>query len=326
MARIFQFGAEYGYRPSWVAGGALVNGYSSGKAIEIDYPGDTSTAIYPASANPTWPKPTEIYFRARIKSSIPTSGYNGFDIRDQYDDRIIRGHGGTIIEDSAGTELVNGTAWSATGYARLEIYLQCANPGNCIILKNGTEIFNGTGNFLPNPDSYVNKITFGIAYPVEMRIDDIAINDTSGSYNNSWCGNSHIFGKRPGGSGTSEWSRYPNAGEENYEDIDETGTPDEDDYVQAALDEVTDLYEFQDLGFGVVNAVSLVLYGKMSSPGAMGMRLKVSTSGSVRSSDRYQPNDSYYPHMFLFDQPGGDGPWTYEKFDASLFGYESEGA
>ncbi len=77
-----------------------------------------------------------------------------------------------------------------------------------------------------------------------MRFDDIAINNTLGSYNNSWCGKGAILGCVPIADGTTnEFSRFPDTGEANWEDVNELPPNDDTDYVFATAIQQDELYD-----------------------------------------------------------------------------------
>ncbi len=76
------------------------------------------------------------------------------------------------------------------------------------------------------------------------RYDDIAINDTLGLENNSWCGQGAILGCVSIADGaTNEFSRFPDTGEANWEDVNERPPDDDTTYVFATDVEQTELYD-----------------------------------------------------------------------------------
>jgi hypothetical protein len=94
---------------------------------------------------------------------------------------------------------------------------------------------------------YIGDVN-GIVANDGKRFDDIAINDTSGSINNSWCGQGAVVGCVPIADGTTtEFSLFPDTGEDSYEDIDERPPNSDTDYVFATAVEQDDLYDMTDL-------------------------------------------------------------------------------
>jgi len=168
--------------------------------------------------------------------------------------------------------------------------------------------------------------TTGITY-----YDDIAINDTTGTRNNSWIGAGAIIALRPDAVGDySEFTPTPGAGESNYADVDES-PPDEDtSYVEATSLAVQDLYYLEDLGdagYTDLSAINCVcLHSRVKLPAA--------GSGSLTFMYKYKAimlvdlstialasSDYAYFQENLDEDPVTGGPWVCSDIDQSQFGY-----
>ena len=76
------------------------------------------------------------------------------------------------------------------------------------------------------------------------RFDDVAVNDTLGSFNNSWCGEGAILGCVSIDDGAAnDFSRFPDTGEANWEDVNERPPNDDTDYVFATAVEQSEYYD-----------------------------------------------------------------------------------
>lgn len=114
-------------------------------------------------------------------------------------------------------------------------------------------------------------IPFGSTYNIRQNnyYDDIAVNDTSGTINNSWCGNGHVCRVVPTANG-SVINSIPSAGQ-NYECIDDMKI-DDTDYVTMSTNGGQDLYSFNGLsslvdGSAKLNYVGLVVRAKNDGMG-----------------------------------------------------------
>lgn len=130
------------------------------------------------------------------------------------------------------------------------------------------------------PDETISELKFGninpptpfgssISISQENYYDDIAVNDTSGTINNSWCGNGHVYRVVPTANG-SVINSIPSTGD-NYGCIDDTATNDKD-YVTMSTDGGQDLYLFNGLtsladNSAKLNYVGLVVRAKNDGMG-----------------------------------------------------------
>ena len=108
------------------------------------------------------------------------------------------------------------------------------------------------------PDETISELKFGLInsptpfgssadISQKLYYDDIAVNDTSGTINNSWCGNGHVCRIVPTANG-SVISSIPSTGQ-NYECIDDMINDDkaDTDYLTMTTDGGQDLYTFNGL-------------------------------------------------------------------------------
>lgn len=141
------------------------------------------------------------------------------------------------------------------------------------------------------PDETISELKFGVMNPPtsfgssisisqQNYYDDIAVNDTSGTINNSWCGNGHVYRVAPTANG-SVINSIPSTGQ-NYECIDDMSKDDEEDtdYVTMSTDGGQDLYTFNGLSSLVdssakIDYVGLVVRARNDGMGCLNPVVKI---------------------------------------------------
>lgn len=170
------------------------------------------------------------------------------------------------------------------------------------------------------------------AYSCNCLYDDIAINDTTGTANNSWIGLGVIAGIRPNAVGDyDDMTMYPGSGEASYEDVDD-GSPDDDStYVEVSASGDRELYEFEDLPAAFdpatqVKAVAVWMYSKMPIPGEGNIApllkfLALLWDGDPISIERV----SYaYDGVIYEENPVTASSWIVNDLNNSQFGFQED--
>jgi hypothetical protein len=242
MARIFTEGFEMGDLLSWdVVSGPIV---SAGGKRSGDY------GLY------TWFGPkgtiakyfdtplTELYFRIAYYSRGNYAQDLYFD--DTYGDSHVR------LDVSGGQNInlyVNGSSVSTgsimvTGvWDLIEIYIKIATEGQIIVKRNGIQDINYEGNTNPDGDNSINNMRF---YFDGAYADDIAVNDTTGTEDNSWCGDGHIIAIKPNGNGdSSQLTGSDGDSVDNYLLVDDIPKDDDTTYVWGETVDNQDLYNLE---------------------------------------------------------------------------------
>ena len=102
-----------------------------------------------------------------------------------------------------------------------------------------------TGDTKPGADTTVDTLLWLCpnATGFNYRLDDIALNDTTGAVDNSWCGDGRVIALTPtGNSATLQWT--PSAGD-NYACVDDV-PPNSTDYVSVGIVDQKDIYTLSD--------------------------------------------------------------------------------
>jgi hypothetical protein len=131
----------------------------------------------------------------------------------------------------------------------LEVYYKIADVGGRIVVyQDGVNVIDYTGDTKYSTYSTFDNISYEPYYSVgnwdEMAVDDLALNDTTGGVDDSWCGDGIIIKVAPDGEGTTnDWhgsdlddvdnhlmvDEYPNDGNTTYvyQDGSSSGTQDQ---------------------------------------------------------------------------------------------------
>ena len=289
---------------------------------------------------------SEGYFRIYVKvATLPSANTAIFRVVNnagttQFDVRLTttgtlqaRGQGGSNI-GSASSAINDGN------YHRLEcrIYDESAANGTCEVRLDGTA-FASQSNTTPDIDAF-RKIQIGIidSTTADVYMDDVAMNDNSGSFQNSWPGPGAIIHIYPNSSGdNAQWT--PSAGS-NYQNVDETPSfNDITDYNSSNTLNQIDDYNLAaaPAAIGSSDNINVVQVGvRHSGAGASAnasfvLRIKASSGGTVEESAAITPpsttwvtnaTDNTLNYLLtLYDLPGASTtPWTKSDLDNAQIG------
>lgn len=115
----------------------------------------------------------------------------------------------------------------------VEVHYKIADASGEIEIKiDGVSKFTFTGDTKPGAATTIdNFIINGFSGANYLYVDDIAMNDTSGSSDNSWCGDGKVIALTPNGDGdSSQWLGSDGNSTNNYQLVDEL-PPSNTDYV-----------------------------------------------------------------------------------------------
>jgi len=251
----------------------------------------------------------------------------------------------------------NGAAWALLGTASaaipqddswhlLEIHVVIASSevysdGTFTVKIDGVQVLNLTSAVTiggdVDTDPYIGQIIFGNLWSSvggntgKTYFDDIGVNDTDGSRNNTWIGAGAIYGLKPNGVGSnSDMTPHPNAGEDNYDDVDEVPPDDDTTYVAVAALADVDTYEFENLcdsgvdSLAVVNCITYHMRVKMPASGTGEIAPVYVHQGTLRSdmdSQQFTDTDWVYLQHNEDEDPVVGGGWSVDVIDQSEFGF-----
>lgn len=171
--------------------------------------------------------------------------------------------------------------------------------------------------------------------------DDIAVNDASGSFQNTWCGDGKIIELRPNATGdvnTFSAGAGGTAGSaNNFTRMQETSPDGNTSYNVATALNNEDLVNVVDSGIGVSDLVNVVhVTGQLTNSTAdattaLKFELEKASGGTIIQSQAYIPNSTTYglptntsPRTYpltLYQDPDGSS-WTQATLDTMQIGYK----
>lgn len=230
--------------------------WSSNAAIVASAPGAGATYSigggnnFAASNAPIAGSPTEVY--VKVYGLVDTNALTAtLTVRSDVTATLFQIQ---LIGNSVIRLLVNGTVRVTSSFLAsintwwlMEAHLKMADAGEVSLRVNGVDAGTWNGDTKPGADTGLTYLSVGNANGGSSRWDDIAVNDTTGAEDNSWCGSGHVIALRPNAAGDSTvWT--PNTGA-NYAAVDEV-TPDGDTtYVASGTATDKDLYNLATYSF-----------------------------------------------------------------------------
>ena len=155
-----------------------------------------------------------------------------------------------VVGTSVGVAILN-------SWCLLEVYFKEANApnGRFVLSVDGNIVIDYTGDTQPAADTTFDNVYFRSASTNDsFDIDDLALNNTSGLMDNSWCGDGIVVKITPSGSGTvNNWSNSGSvSGSANYLYVDEYPSDTTTyTYCSASSTGVKDKYAMSNLGGGI---------------------------------------------------------------------------
>ncbi len=358
MARLFTCGFELGEAIEQNAG---VVDQSSLATIQSDYKRTGSYALktnYGISATagyvliqslPT--QPDELYLRAAIMhgpsvapGTVPhcfvalfdqTNCHLSVGIRNT-DSRLVLRRGGTgLTGQTAGTTLAVGNAVLCNyGWYVVELYAKISNgAGTAVVKVNNVTDIGYTGDTAASGNEYVDIVCFGgggvgAGVGFNLYLDDLAINDITGSYENTWCGQGGVYLLKPEGEGSlADWT--PSAGTVHYQLVDDIPDDASSTYITSETVGHQDSFTIGDLPATVTEVdLAQVLYqGALDYAGVNSIKDLVvhegtAYGGSVTNITTTTPNYQLCHGTIHYTQPGGTVLWTKEAIEALEIGVE----
>lgn len=196
--------------------------------------------------------PTEIYTRDRIRVGVVASAGDIFRVSSDVTTDLFR----LSYANNAYLRLVvNGTTRIDTSsvfapttdtWYLIEMHLKMADAGTVELRVNGVSLGTWDGDTKPGADIALTSFSIASYLGVNSSSyhDDTAINDVSGSVDNSWCGDGRVIALRPNGAGDS--TQWTPVSASNYLDVDEVTPDDDTTYVSTATVGNKDLYALED--------------------------------------------------------------------------------
>jgi len=229
--------------------------------------------------------------------------------------QAYNGDGTTLL--ATGTQALAGGVWYY-----IQVHLKVADSsGDFEVKVDGATVLDidYSGDTKPSTNTVITNVMLsgyqsGSTY--RTAYDDLVVNDTSGSYNNSWTGNVKLYPIRPNAAGDStQWT--PNTGN-NYAAVDEVPST-HNEYVYSTTVDNKDLYNFGTVtlptGSTVKNLVVITNAYLDSGSGSIALGVKSSSSEDFGSDQALGTSLKPFEYAVPLD-PATSAAWGQSGIDS----------
>lgn len=213
----------------------------------------------------------------------------------------------------SGVNLYAGSIWQV-----IEVHVKIADSGGIIEYKvDGVtqSAASFSGDTKPGAATTADRLLF-IGNSGTIFLDDIAFNDTTGSVDNSWCGDGHVYGLVPNGNGdSSQFVGSDGNSTDNYLLVDEAVSNGDTDYVESATSGNKDLYQMANLptlpSGSTIQRVIVETRARELTAGGDQLQIGVKSGGTESWSSGIVLSTSFARQIaeFLVD-PSTSAAWT----------------
>lgn len=215
---------------------------------------------------------------------------------------------------STGTLQVTGTLVLApTTWYLIEVYILYADSGTLTVKVDGIQDATFSGDTKPGAVANLDTMVFGGGVSNYTYFDDIAINNTAGGSDDSWCGDGKIIMISPNGVGDSS-QLTPSSGS-NWQCVDEIPPDSDTSYVESASAGYFDLYAMGSISLAAGETIRRIyVEGRVKETTAAGdnvqLGVKSSTTESWSSNIPVITSYARYVGSDLTQDPATTAAWT----------------
>jgi len=228
---------------------------------------------------------------------------------------------GTPTEVASGNTTIDNDTWYL-----MEVYVKIADSGGVVTVKiDDTQIATFSGDTLTAGYTHVDYLSF-LDY-ITGAIDDLALNDTNGSVDNSWCGDGKIIMLSPNGNGDlSQLAGSDGDSTNNYLLVDEFPKDDDTTYVEGSTVDQKDLYNLTPCsltGSAVIRRVYAEARVKWTVSDTEQVALTIKTHSTEYDGPDISPVNAYNVKVLGTDyplNPNTSAAWTVTELDALQVG------
>lgn len=256
----------------------------------------------------------------------------------------IRGTGSGIrVMDTSDTQVGSDAAVSTGQWYRVEVRLTANGTSSTYELRLDGVSQVSSSSFASGASGAALTVTqfgSGGALTHDYYLEDLAINSSGGSFQNSWPGEGKIVHLRPNAAGDNTGLTTGVSDNTNhYLNVDEVTPDDDTTYNQTSTASQIDDYNLDASGIGASDTVNVVQVGvryrKVTSGTLVfNVRAKASSGGTVEASSNissiattFQTNAEAAPRnhpLTMYDLPGGSTTaWTQADLDTAQIGVET---
>lgn len=209
---------------------------------------------------------------------------------------------------------------TSKNYHLVEIYFKMSDSDGEIILRvDGVEKMSYTGDTKPSTGTDFNRVLFDPSGDW-IYVDDIAINDTTGSADNSWCDDGHIVAIKPNANGdSSDLNGSDGNKTDNYQLVDDIPADGDTSYVYSDVVDDHDLYNLE--SFDVPEGASIKRVwaeARAKDPGEGDIAFVVKTHSTEYEDSVAQALGSAYAQAksdVYTTNPNTSAAWTESELD-----------
>jgi hypothetical protein len=282
MARVFTEGAEMGDTLFWDVVTAAQVHTAQKRTGSYSYGGNTGNTVLQKNITAI----SEFYYRYAIYESAfndivlyfrnSTTIHAGITTNSSNNKVYLQAGGSAGVASSTHSILTN--TWNL-----FEVYVKVADsPNGRVTIKiNGVTEIDYTGDVKNGASTTVDNIYYN-ENGATWYIDDLALNDTTGGVDDSWCGDGHIVKLAPDGNGaTSDWDGSDGNSTDNYLLVDEVPSDGDTTYVSTSTSSEQDQYSLSAFdGTGkVISRIYVEARAKKTTTDADTLKLGVLPSG-----------------------------------------------
>lgn len=325
MARILTDGAEMGdltvFNGGFTASVTNISTNPSSGSRCYRFTGPSGIISVPANS--------EYFVRTRIRPDSVSGATNL---------QVLVWRNGTTTLGSTIINTVNNLVATVTGssgssavanipalqYSMFETHIKIANTGGVIECAiDGVPIFGFTGDTQPASLTTIDNFLWGAAGTTSFNMDDIAINDTSGLNDNTWCGDGRVLAMIPNADGdVIQLSRGGTDTGANWSQVDEIPPNSDTDYVYSTGSGLYDLYNLTSGSAivptdGTIARVWVESRSREVAADGDSIQLGIKSSGSENWSTDIPVTTSYlrYTGSEMLVNPITSAGWTISDLD-----------
>lgn len=229
--------------------------------------------------------------------------------------------GTTLIATSSGAVGIGVNSWCF-----IEVKLTIGNAGAYEVRLNGVNVLSdGSEDTQQTANAYAQTIrfwgTFDSSAGNQIAYDDIYIADQTAGEVDDFIGSHKVVTIYPDGDGAAT-DLTPTGGGSHYTQVDENPHDGDSTYVQSAVDQDEDLYDFQDVVLSDIKGIQINAVCRETDATPFSLRLLCQSDMTLDTGSDISIGSTTYVtrHRILEADPDTTAAWTDTGISAAQFG------